>query len=118
VDRIWWEWQKRDPKKRLKEMDGKLKPPPFTFPGGDYSNFPDEKAEITLDWMVDLGRFGGKIKVADLMDITKSPVVNYEYTNTFAGWGDIRGTEKFEKEVNRLTALWERWRSSGWSHDM
>ncbi|CCX16658.1 Similar to hypothetical protein AN9388.2 [Aspergillus nidulans FGSC A4]; acc. no. XP_682657 [Pyronema omphalodes CBS 100304] len=118
LDRIWWEWQKRDPKKRTKEIDGKLKPLPSYFPDGDYGNFPDEKAEITLDWMVDIGRFGGKVKVADLMDITKSPVVNYEYSNTFAGWDDIRGTEKFKKEVNRLTALWEKWRSAGWSHDM
>ncbi|KAI5790277.1 hypothetical protein EDC01DRAFT_616541, partial [Geopyxis carbonaria] len=76
LDRIWWEWQQKDPKKRLKEVSGPLRPGPERYPGADYSQFPDE--EITLKWKIDMGPLAKKEEVGKLMDIN-SPTLGYRY---------------------------------------
>lgn len=81
LDRIWWEWQQLDLKRRLKDVSGALTPPQVRFPDVDYSNFPDKN--ITLEWEIDVGRLAPKVKVEELMDI-RSGLLKYKYSDPLA----------------------------------
>lgn len=59
LDRMWWHWQKRDPKKRLQEVSG-----PTTRNGTD---------NVTLGFILDYPLLGPNITIRDVMDISKEP---------------------------------------------
>lgn len=61
LDRIWWQWQKKDPAKRLKDVSGPIVP-------FDYTNL--VAGNITLDFEVNLGKLGKSVPLRQLLDTT------------------------------------------------
>ncbi|KAJ3517027.1 hypothetical protein NMY22_g14059 [Coprinellus aureogranulatus] len=59
LDRMWWHWQKRDLKKRLREIAG-----PTTRNGTD---------NVGLDFVLDYPLLGPNVTIRDVMDISKEP---------------------------------------------
>jgi tyrosinase len=66
IDHIYWMWQQKDPKTRMKQVGGPVVP-------FDYSG-----TNVTLDFEVGMGALAKSVKLRDLMD-TKGPVLCYTY---------------------------------------
>jgi tyrosinase len=60
LDRVWWSWQKRDLKKRLKDVSG-----PVVIQ--DFGNA--QAGNVTLEFGLSLGYNGWDARVAEMMDI-------------------------------------------------
>ncbi|TEB21288.1 hypothetical protein FA13DRAFT_1800030 [Coprinellus micaceus] len=59
LDRMWWHWQKRDPKKRLQEVNG-----PTNQRGTE---------NVTLDFVPDHALLGPNPTIREVTDIAKEP---------------------------------------------
>lgn len=66
LDRIFWEWQQRDPAARLNEVGGPVKP--FDY-GGE---------NVTLEFEIEMGRLAGSVTLKDLLD-TRGGTLCYTY---------------------------------------
>ncbi|KAL0948838.1 hypothetical protein HGRIS_008961 [Hohenbuehelia grisea] len=65
LDRLWWLWQSKDLKKRLKDISGRTSiDPPFV--------------NVTLDFKLNLGVLAPAIPIRDVMDVRNSPLC-YQY---------------------------------------
>ncbi|KAF8248047.1 Di-copper centre-containing protein [Wilcoxina mikolae CBS 423.85] len=65
LDRLFWEWQKKDLRRRLTDVSG----PIYMF---DYNNV--KGANITLDFEIGLGPLGKTKKLKELMDIRRKDI--------------------------------------------
>ncbi|KAJ3125764.1 hypothetical protein HK098_008224 [Nowakowskiella sp. JEL0407] len=74
VDRLWWLWQQKNPKKRLYEIGGPVDPVPIFGP------VPISPKNVTLDFPIDLAELTApwKITVRDMMDTVSGPLC-YDY---------------------------------------
>ena len=59
LDRKWWQWQQRNPKKRLREISG-----PSTKGGND---------TVTLNFVMDFPYLGSNLTIRDVMELGKEP---------------------------------------------
>ncbi|TEB22141.1 tyrosinase [Coprinellus micaceus] len=59
LDRMWWQWQQRDPANRLYQISGP------TTQGG--------LIQTTMDFIMDFPRLGRNVTVRDVMDLAKEP---------------------------------------------
>lgn len=73
IDRVWWSWQKKDLKNRLKDISG----PIFIQ---DFNN--EQGGNTTLDYPLSLGFNAQDITVSDTMDI-KGGVLCYDYDEIY-----------------------------------
>ncbi|KAL7271294.1 hypothetical protein RUND412_005961 [Rhizina undulata] len=69
LDRIWWNWQKQDLKKRLRDVSG----PIVAF---DYNN--TLAGNVTLAYKINLGGLGGDVTLGQLMNV-KGDFLCYDY---------------------------------------
>lgn len=66
LDRIWWHWQRFNPRKRLREISG-----PTTVNGS---------VEVTLEFEMDFPALGPNVTVGDVMDSSRKPnCFTYDY---------------------------------------
>ncbi|KAJ8520002.1 hypothetical protein ONZ45_g3148 [Pleurotus djamor] len=61
IDRIWWIWQSKDLKKRLKDISGRTTIPP------PHSN-------VTLDYELEMDILAPTVRIRDVMDIRTKPL--------------------------------------------
>jgi tyrosinase len=64
LDRLYWEWQKKDLPQRLNEVGGNIV-------AWDFAN--EVAGNVTLDFEVHLGELAGPKKVSELLDIQDGP---------------------------------------------
>lgn len=70
IDRIWWQWQKRDLKNRVKDIAGYTTR--FPIPGVGYVN-------ATLDDVIDNMGLAPNVTIGEVMDSRAWPLcVDYE----------------------------------------
>ncbi|CCX12663.1 hypothetical protein FPQ18DRAFT_87268 [Pyronema domesticum] len=72
LDRVYWEWQKKDLKKRLWDVSG----PIHMF---DYAN--QKGGNVTLDFEINLGPLSGTRKLWELLDIRREGMC-YEFEDS------------------------------------
>ncbi len=65
LDRIYWQWQLRNPIVRLCEVGGPVVPLDYTLTEGP---------AVTLDFMVNINIMGPPIRVADLLSSVAGPL--------------------------------------------
>lgn len=66
LDRIFWEWQKKDLPRRLHQV------------GGPVASFDYGGVNVTLDYQVNLGELAGNVPLSQLLDI-KGGFLCYDY---------------------------------------
>jgi tyrosinase len=95
LDRVWWEWQKMKPEKRMKEVGGPLRPAQFRYAHIDYSDF--AAGDLTLDWLIDVGRLAEPMETGQLLDI-EDGFLKVKYTGSDEKWVDGKRADDEEEE--------------------